>query len=212
VFLGREPGFDLDKARTALNTALNDATAAVTREPKNTGILDFQTANSRDFAADLAAQTSFLRTSLASTDSQAFPHSPDWRISLGKIFDVPLDVDGLHRASTDGHGIFVLRAGVPGSPYASDRNDSMQVDAPGVRRAWAPYLQEPADLSQQTCNLQTACPGRYRCQLDGPGTQGYCLPPDFLFLDKASEQRALPASGTPAFFNGIAVRPLAVLQ
>ncbi len=212
TFLGRQPGFELASARTWLLQALDDATKAVSLEPKNAGVFNFQTANSKEFAADLKAQLDFLRASVEQAEPQPFPHSPDFRLSLRTAFETPVDLTALHAASKDGAGVFLLRPGDPQSPAAFERNDALDVDLEAVTQAFAPVLHLPADLSEQVCDPALFCPGRYRCVADGPTTpRGHCQTPDFAFMDKAAIERALPSSGDPAFFDVDALLPLQVL-
>lgn len=212
VFLDREPGFDLSKARLWLLAALDDAAAALSRAPKSTGVFNFQTPNSRALAADFGDQILFLRTSLQTTGLQPFPHSPDWSLSLKSVFDAPVDLQALRLASTGGQGVFVLRAADPLSAWAEDRNESIEVDGEGVKRALAPVFARPPDLSSRTCGPLEPCPGRYRCIAEPGAISGHCQEPGLVFLEKGPIQQAIPSSGDPAFFNSAALRPLQVLD
>lgn len=214
VFLDRQPGFDLSRSRSRLLSAMQTARLALGREPKNSGLFNFQTANSRTFATDLAAQIEFLQTSSTTPGLQPFPHAPDYRLSLHAGFASPIDLQALHLASTTGQGVFSVRAGTPDAERLPDRNDALEIDTEGIQKAFAPVLSLPADLSEQTCDARTPCPGKYSCALEDPtldGAQGRCQAPGFLFLDKDALKRAVPATGDPAFLNLDVLRPLQVL-
>lgn len=212
VFLGREPGFDLAGARTWLAAALADARLAMAREPKNTGVFNFQTPNAKSFAADFNAQVEFLQTTLLKPGLQGFPHAPDYMLDLNAFFLAPVDLQTLHQSATDGHGVFVFYPGNPDGVTAFERNDRMDVDYEGVAKAFEPVFQLPADLSDKPCDPKTPCPGRYACVVDLPNSDtGHCQIPGFRFLDKDALERAVPASGDPAFLNTAALQPLDVL-
>ncbi|HEY3447121.1 MAG TPA: hypothetical protein VGK67_12185 [Myxococcales bacterium] len=212
VFLDREPGFDVGQARQWLNAALADASLAMTREPKNKGLFNFQTPNAKSFAADFNAQIEFLQTTLLQPGLQGFPHAPDYMVDLDACFESPVDLQALRQSSTDGHGVFVLREGVSDAPSAWERNDRMELDRDGITRAFNPIFQLPADLSDKPCDATILCPGRYTCVPDTmSGETGHCQTPGFQFLDKDALKRAVPDSGDPAFINTEALRPLEAL-
>jgi len=212
VFLDREPGFSLSAASGWLIAALDAGSAALTREPKNAGLLDFQTINARDFSTDLNDQLSFVRTSISTPGAQGFPHSPDFLLSLKTALDSPIDITSLHKASQTGAGVFTFHAGLPGALPARDRNDWRDFDGDAVKKAAAPIFALPPDHSATACSDLAPCDGDYRCQPDLDGLNAHCQAPGFVFLDKGAVGRALPSTGDPAFVNTDALRPLRVLQ
>ncbi|MGC4113100.1 MAG: hypothetical protein QM765_00155 [Myxococcales bacterium] len=212
VFLDRQPGFELDSARQWLTAALTDASLAMTREPKNKGVFNFQTPNAKSFAADFNAQIQFLRTTLVQPGPQGFPHAPDYVLDLSTCFEDPVDLQRLHQSSTNGHGVFLFTAGSADGVSAWDRNDRMELDVDGITRAFQPVFQGPAELSDKPCDHATPCPGRYICVLDDLINEtGHCQVPEFQFLDKDALKRAVPDSGDPAFIDTEALRPLEML-
>ena len=213
-FLEKLAGFDLAPSKALLLHGLDTGIAALTQAPGKPGILNFQASGAKPFADDVAQFATFLKGSLASAGLQPFPLSPDYKLSLKAFFDAPIDHVALKASAKDGIGVFLLKAGVPTAPNASDRNDSMDVDGDGVKKVLAPIFTFPVDASATQCNPQvsppTACPARYTCS-SSTGTGGTCAEPALKVIDDAKRQAAFPDGGAdPLMFTPSSYRPLRI--